>query len=154
MTGTLASTASTAPSARAALSSSGRTPGCAHRVPRAPTRITSTCEVLCTVTPRKRRLTLGVPPQGAMSCITCPDVNHTSGAGSQKVTDCVCSPGFSGVPGINCSACPADTFKATLGNEPCVPCPGSFSISDPGTASLLNCTCAPGYAGPDGGNCT
>jgi hypothetical protein len=40
-----------------------------------------------------------------------------------------------------CSPCLPGTYKATLGNDPCQPCPGSSTVAGFGAITVTNCTC-------------
>ena len=62
------------------------------------------------------------------SCTSCPAGSTTSGTGSTSVAACACVAGLSGDPaqGIDCTACPIDTYKNLAGSSGCVPCPGPF----------------------------
>eukprot|EP00961_Rhodomonas_salina_P256030 3460335-Rhodomonas_salina.1 len=59
---------------------------------------------------------------GASSCAACPD-GSSSPPHSTDALNCSCSPGYTGPAGGPCAACGAGTYKATMGPEPCLPCP-------------------------------
>ena len=43
-----------------------------------------------------------------------------------------------------CTACPANTYKTTLGDHKCSACPLN-TVSPPGSKRLTDCVCKPGY---------
>ena len=65
-------------------------------------------------------------------------------------TDCKCHPGLTGPNGGTCVQCPAGTYKSAAGSAVCVSmdCPLHAS-SLPGSVSLADCACMPGYFGPN-----
>eukprot|EP00961_Rhodomonas_salina_P023344 313609-Rhodomonas_salina.1 len=48
--------------------------------------------------------------------------------------------------------CSAGTYKDGTGTGPCTTCP-AFSNSSAGSSQMTDCSCIPGYTGPDGGAC-
>jgi len=55
----------------------------------------------------------------------------TSVAGSNELTDCTCKPGFSGLDGGTCTACPTGKHKATAGPAACTDCEaGKYADDD------------------------
>ena len=54
----------------------------------------------------------------------CPNFT-TSPARSESISDCGCVPGMSGPGGGPCEACPAGTFKGSIGPDACAPCPAN-----------------------------
>ena len=51
--------------------------------------------------------------------------------GSNDIADCTCNPGFSGLDGGTCTACPAGKHKATAGPAACTDCEaGKYSDDD------------------------
>ena len=113
---------------------------------------------------------------GAIDVSTCTDCHaySDSPAGSDTVNNCTCDAGIASAYDGTCTPCAAGTYKRYAGTGLCVACPansdalsGSIAchcntgFTDIYTAtanaiipSLLNCTCAVGYTGIDGGNCT
>jgi hypothetical protein len=80
---------------------------------------------------------------GSTACQTCL-TGATSLPGSDEVSDCKCTAGFTGDGGeIQCTPCLAGTYKAATGSVACLTCPAnSWSTS----ASTL-CVCNVGYTG-------
>ena len=70
--------------------------------------------------------------------------------GSNDIADCTCNPGFSGLDGGTCTACPAGKHKATAGPAACTDCEAG-KYSDAGEA--VECTkCGAGkYSSSTGG---
>ncbi|XP_018585768.2 sushi, von Willebrand factor type A, EGF and pentraxin domain-containing protein 1 isoform X1 [Scleropages formosus] len=70
--------------------------------------------------------------------------------------DCVCEKGYYGKGLRNeCIACPPGTYKPEGipgGLSTCLPCPDEHHTSQPGSTSLSDCVCEPGYR-PVGGTC-
>ncbi|XP_068164048.1 sushi, von Willebrand factor type A, EGF and pentraxin domain-containing protein 1 isoform X1 [Antennarius striatus] len=63
--------------------------------------------------------------------------------------DCICEKGYYG-KGLQheCTACPPGTYKpegAPGGLSTCLPCPDRHHTSQPGSTSLHDCACKPGY---------
>lgn len=73
--------------------------------------------------------------------------------GAYASWQCVCVPGHSEtlLPG-RCSRCPRATYN-TLFNSTCLQCPIHSSHVDTARVHVTDCTCDPGYTGPDGGPC-
>ena len=105
------------------------------------------------------------------TCTVCP--THTeSAAGSDELTDCVCTPGYTGPDGAVCAACVPGKYKNVPGSSQCtecgtdtysnleaanssakcLPCP-EHSQSAAGSSTLTQCLCNAGYTGPHGGPC-
>ena len=94
----------------------------------------------------------------------CP-ANTTSAAGSDAVTDCVCTSSAAGstvagdcsclagytaeTDGVACRACGAGTYKAATGAGVCSACPANAE-SAVGSAA---CYCSAGFKRTDGGSC-
>jgi hypothetical protein len=73
------------------------------------------------------------------ACAACGPNANTSAPAASSVIDCLCVPGHSPLSAA-CSACPANTFKPTLGNASCTACT-THSTSPPGSTSLDACAC-------------
>ena len=105
------------------------------------------------------------------TCTDCPA--HTySGDGSGLLINCTCNFGYSSPDGdgIECSACVSGTYKdvngssvcllcargsysnkeAEISKSACIVCPSHSYTPHEGSASLANCSCDPGFTGPDG----
>ena len=70
--------------------------------------------------------------------------------GSIFVADCQCDMGYSGAvinAGSICNACPMSSYKALVGDSPCVQCTTNAATSAVGTMAVYNCLCRPGYFG-------
>ena len=52
------------------------------------------------------------------------------------------------------SACPAGTFKNSLGANACNSCPQNSNTTATASTDPSACLCIPGFTGPNGGNCT
>ncbi len=63
---------------------------------------------------------------------------------SAAATACQCNVGLSGPDGDTCVACPADTFKNTLGSVSCSACPASAQSPNRSPAAT-SCQCHAGY---------
>jgi len=86
----------------------------------------------------------------------CVSTRETVAAGASGHADCVCVPGFAGLPSaeaVACEACPADTFADAYNTSACVPCPAHASHNETRRANASACLCDAGYTGPDGGPC-
>jgi hypothetical protein len=69
---------------------------------------------------------------------------------------CSCAPGYERTPdGSDCVVCAAGTYKVTLGDSSCQPCPSSRLTSRPGASSVDECVCHEGFFlyGADETNC-
>jgi hypothetical protein len=64
--------------------------------------------------------------------------NSESPCGSNRLTDCVCNPGFVGPNGGPCTPCPVNTYKAIKGNHNCTSCNASSALCD-STVDLSDC---------------
>ncbi|KAJ1482144.1 hypothetical protein T484DRAFT_1668101, partial [Baffinella frigidus] len=98
------------------------------------------------------------------SCITCPKHTSTLRNRSFFLFECDCLPGYTSPDwsnisvndnltrgGASCSSCQGDCFcPGRLAHQTCP----AHSTSYPGAASIEDCKCTPGYAGPDGGACS
>jgi hypothetical protein len=101
---------------------------------------------------------LGAPPAWYMygNRSFCVHTRETIAAGASGHVDCVCVPGFAGLPAagpVQCEGCPADTFADVYNTSACVPCPEHASHNETRRANITACLCDPGYTGPDGGPC-
>ena len=101
---------------------------------------------------------IGQPPAWYMygNRSFCVHTRETIAAGASGHADCVCVPGFAGLPAaepVHCEACPADTFADVHNTSECVPCPAYASHNETRRANVTACLCDPGYTGPDGGPC-
>lgn len=101
---------------------------------------------------------LGQPPAWYMygNRSLCVHTRETIAAGASGHADCVCVPGFAGLPSaeaVQCEGCPADTFADAYNTSECVPCPAYASHNLTRRANVSACLCDPGYTGPDGGPC-
>ncbi|KAG7461968.1 hypothetical protein MATL_G00196770 [Megalops atlanticus] len=70
--------------------------------------------------------------------------------------DCICEKGYYG-KGLQheCTACPSGTYKpegSPGGLSTCIPCPDQHHTSQPGSTSMEDCVCKPGYS-PVGKTC-
>ena len=90
---------------------------------------------------------------GSDPCITCP-LNVISFVLETRTNPtCVCLAGFYATNDRGCVMCEVDTYKPepglfSYGLFGCEACP-SNTISPAGSTALSQCTCAPGFAGPD-----
>lgn len=101
---------------------------------------------------------LGQPPAWYMHGLndSCVSTRETIAAGASGHKDCVCKPGFAGLPvqeAVNCQQCPADTYADVHNISTCVPCPEHSSHAQTQRTHVSACLCDPGYSGPDGGPC-
>jgi hypothetical protein len=101
---------------------------------------------------------LGQPPAWYMNGVneTCVSTRETIAAGASGHQDCVCVPGFAGLPvpdPLHCQECPADTYTDVHNTSTCVPCPEHASHALTKRTNVSACLCDPGYSGPDGGPC-
>jgi len=81
---------------------------------------------------------------------------QTIAAGASGHQDCVCVPGFAGLPvpdPVHCQECPADTYADVHNTSTCVPCPEHASHAQTKRTHVSACLCDPGYSCPDGGPC-
>lgn len=80
-------------------------------------------------------------PEGAWSELQCTETHacpagtkykkNNTGAPFDLDEDCVCKPGFGGVPGTNrCQRCPAGTFAVGGDMEDCKSCPFGYTSDD------------------------
>ena len=106
---------------------------------------------------------------GMSFCYSCAPFSD-SAAGSNHTTDCKCLSGYAGPDGGPCVACNLGTYKSSPGADLCQPCEvgkylntlaGTSCIECPlrttsleGQGHVKNCSCIPGWSGPDGlGEC-
>ena len=80
----------------------------------------------------------------ALFCARVCTPNTISPTASLSSESCMCAPGFSGAPGA-CVACPAGSFKVSVGNASCMTC-NANATSLAAATHALNCSCVPGYA--------
>lgn len=73
---------------------------------------------------------------------TCPEGSMSS-IGTSDSADCECLSGRYKLDGV-CVLCPADTYKANVGDLACTVCP-DHSSSLPGAVSVASCLCGIGY---------
>lgn len=109
--------------------------------------------------------------QDLVTCAPCP-VNSKSPMGSNELSNCVCSVGFTGTDGGPCQACETGKYKSELGDAACSVCPVNTwqnltasidanscvacdvnSVSPEGSGAMSDCQCKSGYTGPNGGPC-
>lgn len=93
------------------------------------------------------------------ACIDCHDHSTLVDNGNHAVSSCLCDAGYTGTHVSGCEACPANTYKSTVGSDLCSNCTEHAS-SPPASVTITACTCdAPAYVaddpGPDvvGGTC-
>ena len=105
-------------------------------------------------------------------CLSCMD-NSFSERGSTNKIQCQCNAGFTGPNGEPCRSCKAGKYKAETGPAACTNCARGtfnthnasrseaaclscpfFSNSSLGSTSIVNCSCNPGFTGPNGQNCS
>ena len=79
----------------------------------------------------------------ASTCVAC-NSNSQSVSGSTAATSCVCNPGFTGLNGALCTACPAGAYKPDVGAAACSACPVN-SLSLAGSTAISACLCNAGY---------
>ena len=75
--------------------------------------------------------------------------------GASGHQDCVCVPGFAGLPvpeAVYCQECPA-AYADVHNTSECVPCPEHVSHAQTKRTNVSVCLCDPGYSGPDGCPC-
>ncbi len=82
---------------------------------------------------------------GATACVTCGAGTYSGLTGATNISTCLprCPPGFYS----------QSSGESKFYSDTCEPCPFNFR-SPIGSASVANCTCAPGFFGPAGGACT
>ena len=97
------------------------------------------------------------------TCTACP-ANSTSPAGSTSRNACQCNAGYSGdATKGSCTPCTGDTYKDTVGNTACTPCPdgATTKYTDKQTGQVVSraagshtrltvCQCKQGYKVKDG----
>lgn len=105
----------------------------------------------------------------ASFCKACP-ANTFALPGSTDITNCSCIPGYTGPDGRACTSylvgkykkvsgsaecllCEEGTYVNITAATSCVSCPRAASAA-PGASEISNCTCIPGYEGPDGQPCS
>jgi len=76
--------------------------------------------------------------------------DSSSESGSSSIMDCICSAGYFGLPGGECTRCIQGSF--CVGGDQMLDCPIN-SWSEAGAEAVTKCSCNMGYTGPDGGNC-
>jgi hypothetical protein len=104
-------------------------------------------------------------------CLSCPN-NSLSLRGSGDILQCLCSPGYYGPNGGPCNHCMPGSYKAENGSaacslcmqgtysgdsaqvsvDSCRQCP-NYTSSVGGSRAVNDCTCIPGYTGPNGQEC-
>lgn len=71
-------------------------------------------------------------------CACTPDGNYA----------CACKIGYESIDGFtNCTECPVGTVKDTIGWGTCLACPENSSTLKPGSGTLSDCKCNPGFYG-------
>lgn len=108
-------------------------------------------------------------------CMPCP-ANSYAPAGSGRIADCLCGPGYVSLPNATaggCDACPPGTYNSESGREACTNCAaGKYGTEPAATAQsmcldcpantfslngsnlLTNCSCNAGHSGAaDGAEC-
>lgn len=89
------------------------------------------------------------------TCLPCVANSRTGNlTGANSSLACLCSPGYIGFGGENCTACPMDSYKESYGNGFCFPCTSGLSTNGE-TASTSCSYCAVNYEGtaPDCQKC-
>ena len=76
-------------------------------------------------------------------CHRCPPLMSTSGTGSTSLSSCQCNPGyFYSSSTLFCQACGIATYKTSMGNGACTPCPPDTYTRATGSTSSSQCvTC-------------
>ena len=78
-------------------------------------------------------------------CTSCP-TNSLSEAGSDELSDCVCSPGYTFTQASKgCTKCPRGTYKSVDGNQECTLCPADTYLQSTGATSQSTCTNCPQF---------
>ena len=115
-------------------------------VPGSPCAVSIPTPSLCTLCTKGKYN----PTPGATTCVDCPENSGTAGkTPAGALGDCLCDAGWSGVAGSGCTACAANSYKATQSAMTCLPCPAQSETdvtAGPAT-SLSMCKCAAGYSG-------
>lgn len=83
---------------------------------------------------------------GSIECSQCPENSITSSQGAARVQDCECKQGYYfDVSRSLCKECPPATYKNFIGNQACLPCPGTKMSSIPGSTQADQCFCLGGF---------
>ena len=77
-------------------------------------------------------------------CQSCP-VNSNSTVGSDRILDCICNAGSTGINGSSCTLCKAGKYKILTGDSPCVDCDSGQYLNTTGSQSNL-CKSCPNYS--------
>ena len=101
---------------------------------------------------------LGQPPAWFLygNASFCVHTRETIVMGASSHADCVCVPGFAGLPidkPQNCLPCPSNSFANQYNSSECVHCPEHSSHNKTQQSSVKACLCNAGFSGPDGGPC-
>lgn len=80
-----------------------------------------------------------------VACVSCPPHSETASTGQDALTDCKCSPGYTGADGGLCTECPLNTYKASQGSAPCSPCPANSVTLHVSATDSTQCVCAKGH---------
>ena len=102
------------------------------------------------------RCNVGYTGPNGKACTACPEGYFKSQNGSSACIACPAGTWSSSRAVTGCKLCPPDTYSTSIGAMEeimCTRCP-KFTISASGSSSEDQCLCAPGYSGPNGGNCS
>eukprot|EP00960_Hanusia_phi_P062515 765174-Hanusia_phi.AAC.1 len=87
-------------------------------------------------------------------CTQCPTSSTTIRSNVINPNECLCDVGYYGNRYSECQACPIGYYKSFIGSaSTCQRCLGYSSTKQSASTSFYNCTCPPGYTGPDGSEC-
>ena len=92
-------------------------------------------------------------PDG-VSCTACEAGKFKPANGSAPCTQCKAGKASTALAAVDvstCSNCSAGTYNTTA-NERCQACP-AYATSHSASDEITDCTCKPGYTGPDGDDC-
>ncbi|EKX31555.1 hypothetical protein GUITHDRAFT_149224 [Guillardia theta CCMP2712] len=77
-------------------------------------------------------------------CTRCPENMTTVAAASATPNSCRCKPGYSPDDNGVCKACRANTYKGSVSQNPCTPCP-ERTVSPAASTDVDMCVCDRGY---------
>ena len=87
-----------------------------------------------------------------IECTGCPK-DTSSNAGAIDIKDCWCVAGTYGPHGGECTTCARSSYRIFENSNVCVSCQENAQTREGGSKLKTDCTCNPGYFGPDGGPC-
>ena len=87
---------------------------------------------------------------GNATCVSCAPNSVATAVGQAQ---CLCDVGYGGIDPTACAPCGVNSYKTTQANTACTNCPANAVTTTTGASQLVQCVCALGYTGVNGGPC-